>query len=78
MAQGARKALECDWTVSVTGIAGPTGGTKAKPVGTVWFAVAGPGFERVKTQHFKQADRLEIQLESARFALQFLWDSIHA
>ncbi len=78
MARGARKALEADWTVSVTGIAGPTGGSKQKPVGTVCFAVAGPGFESVVQKHFqskaKQQEEMreDIQRQAALFAFDFL------
>lgn len=42
MAQGAKKALSCEWSVSTTGVAGPGGGTALHPVGTVFACVDGP------------------------------------
>ncbi len=72
MARGARKHLGSDWSVSVTGVAGPTGGTPEKPVGFVCFAVCGPGIEKAVSHKFSLQGRHEIQQASALFALDFL------
>lgn len=40
MAEGAQRLTEADYAVSVTGVAGPTGGSDEKPVGTVWFGLS--------------------------------------
>lgn len=73
MAQGAREVLSCDWSVAITGIAGPGGGSKEKPVGMVCFAVHGPGFEKAVTHLFPSGlERHEIQRQAALFAFDLL------
>ena len=49
MAEGVRKLLKADIAVSITGIAGPDGGSEEKPVGTVWFGLATK--DRTRTEH---------------------------
>jgi PncC family amidohydrolase len=75
MAHGVRNQLKCHWSVSITGIAGPTGGTEEKPVGTVWFAVGGPGFEAAEKKLFS-GSRTDVQEQSVEFALDFLLRSM--
>ena len=71
MAKNMRKSLGSSWAVSITGIAGPTGGTDDKPVGTVWIGVSGPGIEATEKKLIK-GDRLTIQKQAAELALRFL------
>lgn len=75
MAQGVRKNLKSDWSVSITGIAGPSGGSSEKPVGTVWFAVVGPQFEEVRKKLFT-GSRTEIQKQAVNFAIEFLLEGL--
>ena len=51
MANGLRKHLKVDWAIATSGIAGPSGGSESKPVGTVWVAVVGPSY--VWTERFQ-------------------------
>ncbi len=71
MARGVREKFHSSWSISITGIAGPSGGTEQKPVGTVCFGIVGPGIEESSSQYFK-GERKEIQNLSSRFAVDFL------
>ena len=77
MAAGARTAFGTDFSpasiiaVSISGIAGPAGGTPQKPVGTVWIAVSSAGREIAKRYYFK-GDRSSIKSQSANQALENL------
>ena len=71
MAEGAVSRLGADLAVSVTGIAGPDGGSEAKPVGTVWLGLAGPGGAEARRTVFGGA-RQEIRARAAQAALYLL------
>lgn len=73
MARGARKAFNSDIAVSISGIAGPGGGTLEKPVGTTWIGlVAGDG-EWTRQCRFS-GDREKNKASAAKAALQMLLD----
>ncbi|MFS4458485.1 CinA family protein [Bdellovibrio sp. HCB2-146] len=71
MAHGVRRQLKTEWSVAITGIAGPSGGTPEKPVGTVCLAIAGPGFEDSRKEHFS-GDRKSVQQASVDYAVDWL------
>lgn len=71
MAEGARVHAGVDYAVSTTGIAGPDGGTTDKPVGTVWFGLAGPKGTQAYHKLF-QGDRETIRTQAVAFALSLL------
>jgi nicotinamide-nucleotide amidase len=68
MAQGAVTHSPARVSVAVTGIAGPTGGTAAKPVGTVWFGYSVDGQLTTELQCFA-GDRAAIRTATVRHAL---------
>lgn len=71
MARGVSRVIDATWGASITGVAGPSGGSVQKPVGTVCFAIVGPGVEWTSQQHFA-GDRNDVQIQSARFLIESL------
>ncbi len=74
MALGARQILKTDLVVSVTGIAGPGGGTAEKPVGLTYIGLAGPGDRVIVERHLWDGDREAVKSASADAALQLALD----
>jgi nicotinamide-nucleotide amidase len=71
MARGVREVSRTDLGVGITGIAGPTGGTEAKPVGTVVVAIAWEGGERVRRMWFP-GDREQVKFFASQAALDMV------
>lgn len=71
MAEGVKNKLNTDYSIATSGIAGPDGGTEAKPVGTVWIAVSGPEYTFAKKYNFRGNRELIIE-RSARVGLMML------
>ncbi|MGF1469442.1 MAG: competence/damage-inducible protein A [Sandaracinaceae bacterium] len=72
MAAGARRLADADLAVSVTGIAGPGGGTETKPVGTVWLGLARRGAPALTQPHQLAGGRNRIRRLTAYLALRWL------
>ena len=71
MAQGALQKLHADLALSITGVAGPGGGTKEKPVGMVCFALADKNGVDAKTMHFTSG-RDYVRKSASLFALEWM------
>ncbi len=74
MARGAQRATGADLSVAISGIAGPDGGSAQKPVGTVWFALAGRqrSVRTSATLQLFRGDRDAVRRQAVAFALQLI------
>jgi nicotinamide-nucleotide amidase len=74
MAEGALRHSHADLSVAITGIAGPTGGSTDKPVGTVWIAWAKQNIETRELGQLFSGDRQSIRLQAIAKALEMLYE----
>ena len=77
MARGGIAATGADCGISVTGVAGPDGGTEEKPVGTVWIGVALPSGTTSRRYHFS-GDREEIREQTVDASLHLFLEAARA
>lgn len=76
MAAGALRNSHAHWGLAISGIAGPGGGSREKPVGTVWFAWLGPGgWSFARAERFA-GDRDAVRRQAVDTALQVLLDRL--
>jgi PncC family amidohydrolase len=75
MAEGLRTALEADIGISISGIAGPGGGTPDKPVGLVYFGLS-TAEKSISTHRVFTGDRLAVKQQAADFILSWLLEEL--
>ncbi len=73
MAEGVRRVAGSDLGIGITGIAGPTGGSREKPVGTVYMGISYPEGGTLEARHFRfEGNRVSIKEQTAEAALRWL------
>ena len=75
MAEGVRRVAGADYAIATTGIAGPTGGSAEKPVGTVWMAVATPEYTVAELRNCG-TDRGQIINRASAYAIEMLYKEL--
>ncbi|MBQ7096789.1 MAG: CinA family protein [Clostridia bacterium] len=76
MCKGVKELANADFGISVTGIAGPGGGTEEKPVGTVWIGICGKNIHRAERFLF-DGDRNQVRESTANTALNMVMEIIN-
>ena len=76
MALGLQARAPVQWTLAVTGVAGPGGGTPEKPVGTVWAAFANQGKTEIRRYNFS-GDREQVREQTAQAVLMRLLEKLN-
>lgn len=77
MAKNGRAFFKSDYSLAITGWAGPSGGSGADPVGTVYFAVCGEGLECVERRTFSESnDRISLMNKAVEVAFEILLKSL--
>lgn len=76
MAAGGRERLRTDLCISITGVAGPGGGSADKPVGTVWFGLATAGGVSTQRQHFDAPSRNRVRDYATIHAMRLLGEAV--
>ena len=77
MLKGMEKMAASDYTLAVSGIAGPTGGTEFKPVGTVYIGVRTPDGKNEVHHCLFKGDRHQVQDQATSFAIELLAEKIN-
>lgn len=75
MCKGVKEVADADFGISVTGIAGPGGGTAEKPVGTVWIGICGKNIHKAEKFLF-DGDRNQVRESTANTALNMVMEII--
>ncbi len=75
MCKGVKKIADADFGISVTGIAGPGGGTAEKPVGTVWVGICGKDIHKAEKFLFG-GNREQVREQTAETALEMVLNEI--
>jgi nicotinamide-nucleotide amidase len=78
MVHGLLKATGADWGIAVSGIAGPTGSTPDKPVGTIWYALGQKGKKPLVGTFLAKGNRQTIILQTANKVMGLLWQTLMA